>query len=429
MTDERLFAKCAWRLLPLLTAAYVANYLDRTNLGFAALTMNRDLGFSSSIYGLGAGIFFLSYSLLMVPSNLVLYRVGARRWIFFLLLAWGAAATANAFIRGPESFYGLRFLLGVAEAGFFPGIIFYLTLWFPKTHLVRANAVFMCATSASLVMGGPLASLILGLDGVAGIRGWQWLFVLEGLPSCLMALAVLRFLPDGPARASWLTDDERQRLSSHLNAEDGTKEQNGIRALRDPRVLMLGVAYAGMLFAAYGFNFWLPLLVQGMGFSTAATGPIVALVYLASLPAMIVWGRSSDRRGDRIWHVALAALFAAAALLVASALQSTFLVLLALAAATIAVASMMAPFYGISSLFLSGPAMASGYGLVNTLGNLLGGFGGQYAIGLIREQTGGYAAALVAIATTLVFSALLVLAVGRAIGSRAAIGTATAVNP
>ncbi len=358
MSEPQIFSKCAWRLLPLIVAAYLINYLDRTSVGFAALTMNKDLGFSPSVYGLGAGIFFFSYSLLMVPANLALHRIGARRWIAFLLAAWGVAAAANALIRGPETFYSLRFLLGAAEAGFFPGIIFYLTLWFPKARIGRANAMFMCATSGSLVIGGPLASLILGFEGAAGFHGWQWLFLLEGMPACLMGIAIFKLLPDGPARAPWLKDDEKQFIAARLHAEDSAKERDALRALRDPRVLMLGLAYAGLLFAAYGIQFWLPLIVQGMGFSNTANGFIVACVYGVQLPGMILWGRSSDRRGERVWHVAMGALLGAAGLVVASVAQSTLVALLALAVTGIAVSSVFAPFYGLSSSFLSGPAMA-----------------------------------------------------------------------
>lgn len=285
MNDDGVFRKCAWRILPLVIAGLVINFLDRTNVAFAALTMNKDLGFSPSVYGLGASIFFLSYALLAVPANLMLYRVGARRWIFFILASWGAAAAASALIRGPASFYGLRFLLGVAESGFFPGVILYLSLWFPKAWLGRATAMFNSAGTASLIIGGPMASLILGLNGVAGIHGWQWLFLLEGVPACLIGLAVLKFLPDGPADASWLTQGEQRVVTARLQAEESGSVHDVMRALRDSRVLMLGLAEGGIIFANYSILFWLPLLVQGMGFSNTQNGLIVALVYAAAVPA------------------------------------------------------------------------------------------------------------------------------------------------
>jgi ACS family tartrate transporter-like MFS transporter len=397
------------------------NYLDRTNVGFAALTMNTDLGFSPSVYGLGAGIFFVSYSLFQVPANLMLHRVGARRWIFLLLATWGAAAAASALIRDPASFYGLRFLLGVAEAGFFPGIILYLNLWFPKAYLGRFTAIFMSAPIASLVIGGPLASLILGLDGLAGIRGWQWLFLLEGLPACLIGVAVLKLLPDGPSHASWLGNDERNIIATRIKAESSAKDERLLSALLDLRVLLLGLAYGGILFAIFGLNFWLALVIQGMGFSNTATGFIAALVYAPSAPAMILWGASSDRKGERIWHVALAALFAAAALVLASIVQSDVVLLLALAGAAMGMNSVLAPFYSVPALFLSGRAMAGGFALISTIGGLLGGFAGQYVIGVIREQTGGYAAAFAAMGIVLVLSAVIVIALARTLAPRATI--------
>jgi ACS family tartrate transporter-like MFS transporter len=413
MTDDCVFAKCAWRLIPIVIAAYVVNYLDRTNVGFAALTMNKELGFTPAVYGLGAGLFFASYGLFQVPSNIMLHKVGARRWIFLLLATWGAASASSALIQGRASFYALRFLLGVAEAGLVPGIILYLTFWFPKAHLGRATAMFMSATNLSLIIGGPIASIVLGLDGIAGIRGWRWLFLIEGVPPLLMAVTVLIFLPNRPGDASWLSDEERSYIAHRIQQEDSGKERNLMRALRDPRVLLLGIAYGCILFGAYGLAFWIPLIVQGMGFSTSATGYVTALLYLMAMPAMIFWGRSSDRRGERIWHVAIPALFASAALALASMLPGNLFLLFALAAAAVGASAVLAPFYSLPPLFLSGPAMAGGFALVNTIANLLGGFAGQYLIGIIREQFGSYAPALAVIAVVLIVPACIVLALGR----------------
>jgi MFS transporter, ACS family, tartrate transporter len=405
-------------LLPLITAAFIVNYIDRTNVGLAALTMNRDLDFAPSVYGLGAGIFFISYSAFQVPANVVLHKIGARRWIFFILMIWGLTAAANALIRGPADFYLLRFVLGGFEAGFFPGMILYLTYWFPKRYFGRFTAIFMTGNVASFVIGGPIASFVLPLDGAAGLHGWQWLFVLEGLPACLIGLAVLRFLPDRPANAQWLDEGERRYVASSVEHEQSTKEQDLLRSLRDPRVLALGIAYGGILFAIYGFGFWLPLLMQGAGFPNSRIGFLTALLYLAAIPAMILWGRSSDRKDERIWHVSTAALAAAAALFVASAVHSTVLLLIALAVTGAAMYASLAPFYGIASSFLSGPAMAAGIALINMIGGLLGGFAGQYVIGIIRERTGGYAVALAVIAASLVISACIVVALGRAMAPK-----------
>ena len=418
MTEDRIFAKCAWRLLPVIVVAYVINYLDRTNIGFAALTMNAELGFSPSVYGLGAGLFFLSYSVFQVPANLILHRVGARRWIFALLLAWGAAASACALIRGPYSFYMLRFLLGIAEAGFFPGVILYLTYWFPKAWLGRMTAVFMSASTTGLVIGGPLATLIAQLNGIAGIHTWQWLFLLEGLPACLIGFAILKLIPDRPDSASWLADDEKRLIAQRLQAEQGNKGSKALAALFDPRVLALGVAYAAFLTTNYGLSLWLPLIVQSMGFSNGATGFVAALIYCSAVPAMILWGRSSDRRGERTWHVAFAVLFAAAALLIASVAQNNAILLVALAGAVIGANSWLAPFYALPALFLTGRAMAGGFALVSCIGGLIGGFAGQYIIGVIRERSGGYSLVLAAMAAALLIATVIVLALDRAIVPR-----------
>ncbi len=412
---QRVFTRCAWRILPIVTAAFIANFLDRTNVGFAALTMNRDLAFAPTVYGLGAGIFFVSYSLFQVPANLVLHRVGARRWISCILALWGAAAAATALTRGPVSFYVLRFLLGMAEAGFFPGIILYLTFWFPKAVLGRFTSMFMVGNVLSFVIGGPLASLILRLDGAAGLHAWQWLFVLEGIPACVIALLVLMLLPDGPADASWLDHDERQFVAASVTAEQSRKEQNLMRGLFDPRVLALGIAYGGMLFAIYGFGFWLPLLVQAAGFSNSATGFVTSALYVASVPAMLVFARSSDRRDERSWHVAWAALAGACALFTAAVAHVNFVLLPAVALAGVAMYSALTPFYGLASSFLAGRAMAGAIALINMIGGFIGGFAGQYVIGLIRERTGGYAAALALMAASLLVTAAIVARLGTSV--------------
>jgi ACS family tartrate transporter-like MFS transporter len=417
-SKHRVFTRCALRILPIVTAAFIANFLDRTNVGFAALTMNRDLGFSPVVYGLGAGIFFFSYSLFQVPANLVLHRAGARRWISFILALWGIAAAATALTRGPLSFYVLRFLLGMAEAGFFPGIILYLTFWFPKAVLGRFTSMFMAGNVLSFVIGGPLASLILRLDGAGGMHAWQWLFVLEGIPACAIALAVWILLPDGPADAPWLSKHERHFVAASVAAEQSGKEQNLMRGLLNLRVLALGIAYGGILFAIYGFGFWLPLLVQSAGFSNSATGFVTSALYVASVPAMLVFARSSDRRDERIWHVAAAALFGACALFIAGIAQINFVLLPAVALAGVAMYSALTPFYGLASSFLVGRAMAGAFALINMFGGLIGGFAGQYVIGLVRERTGSYAPALALMSISLLVAAVIVLRLGRTMHSR-----------
>jgi MFS transporter, ACS family, tartrate transporter len=413
--DDLVFRKCAWRLIPLVSAAYAVNYIDRTNVGFAALTMNRDLGFSPSVYGFGAGIFFLSYSLFQLPANVALNRIGARRWLCFILAGWGVASASGALIRGPFSFYTLRLLLGVAEAGLLPGVLLYLTFWFPKAWLCRANSFFLAAYVAASVVGGPLASLILSLNRVAGIRGWQWLFLLEGVLPLLLAIAVLLVLPDRPADALWLSDAEKRLVAERIRQEDAHKQTNLLRALWDPRVFLLGIAHACWLVSAYGLAFWLPLVIQGMGFSNIATGLTVGAMWSAALPVMIFWGRSSDRSGERFWHAAIPAITISAGMAVAALGAGNATTFVALAATVMMLSSWSAPFYSLPPLFLSGPAMAGGIAVLNGTANLLGGFAGQYLVGVLREQSGGYTVPFAVMSGVALIAAVIVLSLGRSI--------------
>ncbi len=415
VNDDRVFAKCAWRLLPLVFAAYAVNYIDRTNVGFAALTMNHDLAFSPSVYGFGAGIFFFSYSLFQLPANVALNRIGARRWLCFILAAWGVASSLGALIRDPFSFYALRLLLGVAEAGLLLGVLLYLTFWFPKAWLCRANSFFLAAYVAASVVGGPLASVILSLNGVAGIRGWQWLFLLEGVVPLLLAIAVLLVLPDRPANAPWLSDADKRLVAERIAQEDADKQTNLRRALRDPRVFLLGLAHACWLVTTYGLAFWLPLVIQEMGFSNTATGFTVGAMWSAALPVMIFWGRSSDRSGERFWHAAVPAMTISAGMAVAALGAGNATTFVALAATVMMLSSWSAPFYSLPPLFLSGAAMAGGIAVLNATANLLGGFAGQYLLGAVREQSGGYAAPFAVMSGLALIAAAIVLSLGRSI--------------
>lgn len=413
MSDDAVFKKCAWRLIPFIGLLYLTNYIDRVNVGFAALTMNKDLGFSAAIFGFGAGVFFFGYFLFQVPANVILHRVGARRTVFCILAAWGAISAACALVQGPLSFYVLRFLLGVAEAGFFPGMLLYLTYWFPQAYRARCTASFQSAIPLAFVTGSPLSGLILGMDGVAGIHGWQWLFLFEGLPAVLLAVVALKFLPDGPADAAWLSGEEKAAIAARLAAEDTTQSRDLWGALRDPRVFGLGLVCFGVICGLLGMQLWLPQIVQGMGYSNLATGFVVALPFAASVPAMMLWGRSSDVRGERNWHVALAALVAAAGLIVASIAQDGVIVLIALTFAVVGAQSALPPLNNIPSSFLGGAGLAGGVALYNAVGNL-GGFFGPTIIGVLKEETGGYAAGMLALALVLVLAAIIVLALGRA---------------
>ena len=415
--NDQVFVKCAWRLIPFLMFLYLLNFLDRVNVGFAALTINRDLGFTPEIYGFGAGILFFSYAFLQLPANLIFQRLGARRWVFIMLLAWGTLSASFALVQDAATFYVLRFLLGAAEAGFFPGMIYYLTLWFPEGYRARFIAMFMTAQPFAFIIGGPLSTLILDLDGVAGLRGWQWLFLMEGAPAALMSFAVLKWLPDGPATASWLTRDEKAAIASRLAAEDTSERRELWPALADVRVWVLGLVGFGQNCAAYGVGLWLPQMVQAMGFSTRATGFVVALPFVAVMIAMVLWGRSSDLRGERVWHVALPFLLAAAGLITASVAASDLLVLVVLTIVVVSLDAGMGVFWTLPSAFLSGSAAAGAIALIRTI-SALGGFFGPVIVGFLRAGTGDYAAAMAALGCALVVAALLVLGLGKAIASR-----------
>jgi ACS family tartrate transporter-like MFS transporter len=392
---------------------YAVNFVDRVNVGFAALTMNKDLGLSPSIYGFGAGVFFLSYFLFQVPANWMLERIGARRWVFCILASWGIISASNAMVQGVASFYVVRFLLGAAEAGFLPGMLLYLSKWFSQAHLARYTAIFQTAIPISFVIGGPLASLILTMEGVDGLHGWQWLFLLEGALPFLLAFAVLKLLPDGPAHADWLNQREKQRIENCLAADRSIGRQAFWQAFHNPRVFVLGlVPFGNTIGGLYGVGLWLPQMVQGMGFSTQATGYVVAVPYLASIPAMILWGRSSDIRRDRIWHIVIALFVGASGFFVASVTHNNLAVFLALSLPVICSVSAAPPLNSLVKSVLVGPAAASGIALYNSIGNL-GGFAGPYIIGALKEQSGSYALSMAVISLALVLAALILLAFSR----------------
>ena len=418
MSEHQIFAKCAWRLIPFAMLLYIVNLVDRTNVGFAALTMNKDLGFSPTMYGFGASVFFISYSLFQVPANFILQRIGARRWMFLILAAWSLISAANALVHDPSTFYVLRFLLGIAEAGFFPGMIYYLTRWFPQAYLARNIAGFETALPLSFVVGGPLASLILGLDGTSGLHGWQWLFLAEGLPALVIAFAVLKFLPDGPADAPWLTDPEKALITSRLAAEDVAERLAFWPVLRDFHVIGFGLGLTGILIGFFGIGFWIPQIVQAMGFSIRMTGLVVAIPYLTAAIAMVIWARSSDKRGERLWHIILPILLAAMGFAAASVVQSNFIILLALTCTAIGVLAPLPPLNSLLKSHLTGPAVACGIAVYNSIGTL-GGAIGPYLIGAIKEATDSYAPSMMVIAIALVISAVMVFLVGRKVAAQA----------
>ncbi len=404
-------AKVTRRLVPFMFVLYVVAYLDRINVGFAALQMRRDLGFSEAVYGLGAGIFFVGYFLFEVPSNLILQRVGARRWIARIMVTWGAVSAATMLVRRAETFYLVRFLLGVSEAGFFPGMILYLTYWFPPDERGRAVARFMTATAVAGVLGGPLSGGLLALDGAAGLRGWQWLFLAEGVPAVCLGFIVLVVLPDGPADARWLEPAERRWLIEHVRAEPQPHHAATLRtALVHPRVWLLAALYFALVNSFYGVSLWLPQIVQGFsGLGDTWVGVVSALPYLAAAVAMVLVGAHSDRTGERRWHVAVPALVGAAGLAAAAMLHAPLAAFAALVVAAVGIWSTLGPFWALPTAMLHGTGAAAGIALVNSIGNL-GGFVGPYLIGLVKEETGSFAGGLWTLAGGLVVAALLALA-------------------
>jgi ACS family tartrate transporter-like MFS transporter len=392
---------------------YIVAYLDRINIGFAALQMNRDLGLSPAVYGFGAGVFFIGYFLFEVPSNLIMERVGARMWIARIMITWGLISSAMMFVRGPVSFYALRFLLGLAEAGFFPGMILYLTYWFPSRERAGAISLFMTAVALAGVVGGPVSGALLTMTGVGGLAGWQWLFLLEGLPAVVLGIVVLLYLPNGPADAPWLTPAERTFLLGRVRAggerSEGT-HQTVRSALASGRIWLFSLSYCGIVAALYGISFWLPTILQGLSSLPDFTvGVLSALPYVVAAVGMVLVGRHSDSTGERRWHVAGSAFIGAAGFLLSAATRSPAPALGAISVAALGIFAAMPPFWAMPTAILRGSGAAAGIALINSIGNL-GGFLGPYSIGLIRNATQGFAGALVALAASLVVGGLLALA-------------------
>ena len=418
MSDEALYRKIRWRLLPYLLLLYVIAWFDRVNVGFAALQMNADLGFGPAVFGFGAGIFFIGYALCEVPSNLILARVGARRWIGRIMVSWGIVSVAMMFVRDATSFYVLRFLLGVAEAGFLPGILFYLGAWFPKRERARAVSWFMLGIPLSTVFGGPIAGLLLGMDGMRGLHGWQWLFLLEGVPAILLGIVTWLLLPDSPRQARFLNDAERARLSEQLAAEDAHTRARHKSSLREvllhPTVWLLGLVLFACQSGSYGLTLWIPQIVSKIsGASDLAVGFIAALPYAAAALAMVWVGASSDRTGERFWHLAGPSFVGAIGFAASAFLLTPVPGMIALTIAAVGDLSTRGPFWALPSRFMTGSALAAGIALINTMGSL-GGFVGPYAVGYIREQTGGFTGGLLLLSGLLVFAGVATLLLRRA---------------
>jgi sugar phosphate permease len=409
--------KARRRLLPFLFLLYVVSYLDRVNVGFAALQMNAAIGLSDVAYSLGAGIFFLSYTMFEVPSNVILARVGARLWIARIMITWGLVSASMIFVSGAKGFYVLRFLLGAAEAGFFPGIIYCLTRWFPSDERARAIAGFMTAVVVAGVIGGPLSGLLLALGGVGGLAGWQWLFVLEGLPAVLLGFIVLRVLPEQPAHARWLTDAERRALTDVLTEESSSRSvvvRSLGGAVASGHVWLLAIVYFTIPVALYAMGFWLPQIIRAAaGGGDTMAGVLTAIPYAVAAIGMVVVGRSSDRTGERRWHIAVSAIVGGASFAASAFVDGLVPSLATLSLAMLGLASMLGPFWTLATSRMSGVGAAAGIALVNSVGNI-GGFVGPNIIGFVREATHSFAAGLVTVGAVLAAGGLLVLAVNPA---------------
>jgi MFS transporter, ACS family, tartrate transporter len=413
--ERRTMAKVAWRLLPLIVAIYFVAYIDRTNVGFAAYSMNQDLGFTAYIYGWGAGIFFLGYALFEVPSNIMLHRLGARVWIARIMLTWGIVSGCMALVSGPTSFLTLRFLLGIAEAGFFPGVLLYFTYWFPKEYRARVISALFLAVPGSNAAAAAISGVLLQMDGVAGIAGWKWMFLLESVPAILLAPVVLKVLTDRPSQATWLDDEERAWLVDRMAAEQrgiehAHPERPLLQVLMDRRVLGLSMIYLTIVTATYGITFFLPLIVKTHGLTNMNTGFVTAIPYVIGTIGMVLWAQSSDRRQERRWHFVVACLLATAGLIVAGRAGSLTIAIVAMSIAAIGLYGSKPAFWPLPSAFLTGAGAAGGIAMVNSIGNL-GGFVGPYIVGWISTSTGRYEDGLYFLAGCALASAVIALAV------------------
>ena len=410
--EKRTLKKITWRIVPFIMILYLIAYIDRVNIGFAALTMKEDLGFTASVLGFGAGIFFLGYFLFEVPSNVILHKVGARIWIARVMVTWGLIAGGMAFVDSTTSFYVMRFLLGVAEAGFFPGIILYLSYWFPARHRAGVIAMFMAAAPIAVAIGSPISAALLQMDGIWGFAGWQWMFVIEAIPAVILGIVVFFYMTDRPEKAKWLKEDERNWLVKTMQDEDVGKNSNQhhsiLRGLLNPRVLALALVYFGTSAGLYTLSIWAPQIIKDLGVSSMTVGLVNAIPPIISVVAMVLWSRHSDRTGERTWHVAIACMLAAIGLVIAATTHNMVGLIAALTIVNVGISCSKPPLWSMPTLFLSGTAAATGIATINSIGNL-GGFAGPVMIGWIKDQTGSYAGGLYFVAGLLVLSTVLTL--------------------
>ena len=422
--EQRTTARVAKRFVLFLVLCYFVAYLDRVNVGFAKLTMDADLGISETAFGAGAGVFFLAYFVFEVPSNMLLDRIGARIWIARIMFSWGLISGAMAFIPHIANFTGLgnvwtfyllRVLLGFAEAGFFPGIIFFLTLWFPSSYRARIIGYFMAAIPLSSALGSPVSAQLLGLNGVAGFAGWQWLYLVEAAPSLVLSVVVFFYLTDRPAEAHWLTDEERNWLTKRLAAEDRGRAHvspaSALASLYDYRVLGLAFVYFGAVAGLYGVSFWLPSIVKGFGVSTAMNGWISAIPYTVGFFGMIWWGLRSDAKAERLMHLSVSLAAAAIGIGVSGFVENPYLKMVALSFGAFGVFSSLPIFWTLPTAILGAGTAAAGIAAINSIGNLSGYFG-PFAMGYIKDLTGGFTWGLATIAASAVVALVIALALG-----------------
>lgn len=410
--EKRTLRKITWRIVPFIMILYLIAYIDRVNIGFAAITMKEDLGFTASILGFGAGIFFLGYFLFEVPSNIILHKVGARIWIARVMVTWGIIAGGMAFVESSTSFYVMRFLLGVAEAGFFPGIILYLSYWFPARNRAGVIALFMAAAPIATAIGSPISAALLEMHGIMGLAGWQWMFLIEAIPAVILGIVVFFYMTDRPEKAAWLKPNEREWLVKTMQAEDankgGQQHHSILRGLANPRVLALALIYFGTSAGLYTLGIWAPQIIKELGVSSMTVGLLNAIPPIISVVAMILWSRHSDKTNERTWHVALACLTAAVGLVIAASTGSMFGLIAALTIVNVGISCSKPPLWSMPTVFLSGAAAATGIATINSIGNL-GGFAGPAMIGWVKDQTGSFAGGLYFVAGLLILSTVLTL--------------------
>jgi ACS family tartrate transporter-like MFS transporter len=405
--ERRTFTKIAWRLLPLLTISYLLDYMDRNNVGFAALSMNRAVGLTATQFGTGAGILFLGYCLFELPSNIALHRFGTRAWIARIMITWGLVSAATIFVVGPKSWYFLRFLLGVAEAGFYPGIVFYISTWFPAEYRTRMLVWFLLAIPVSTVVGAPISGMLLGMDGVAGLAGWKWLFIVEGLPVVLLGIAVLWLLADRPEEARWLTDEEKVLVRERISSEPREGEVRHLwPALKDVRVLILALVQFGFTTGSYGVGIWLPQIIKTSRLSNFRVGIVTGASYGIACVGMMIWAAHVDRTGRKIRNLTIGCLLSTAGLVFAILSAHFWISFAWITVSLIGINAARAIFWTIPPRFLTGIASAGGLAFINSVGTV-GGFVGPALMGWLKDRTNSFSAGLLAMAGFLLLATVL----------------------